>query len=313
MARRTKDIRHSTRSRACDVCGRTLLRGEHAEVYVNGSTRRRSASCASRARCTRGGCARATVAGVRRAASSGSERRRLAARPPAPAARARRAPRQLEPAATAERRGPAPVPRRPPRRSRASGSRRRCVAGARGAAEPRHVRAVPTSGRAARSRRRSTCSTPPSTAARSPASRGRSGPPDVSVHARSAASEPRQRRRLVGAVLVPLRGRPLRRGPERPGRDQGYELDELSAPRAPANASHDEHGAARRCRSRSCDARKAATTPGRRPARRWTPATKFDVPRDISISGVIYCVVPEAARRRAVRQARRATTPTTPT
>ena len=35
----TRAIRTSTSQTACDVCGRTLLRGEHAEIYLAGGTR----------------------------------------------------------------------------------------------------------------------------------------------------------------------------------------------------------------------------------------------------------------------------------
>lgn len=36
----TRDIRTSIPITACDVCGRTLLRGEDAQIYVDGGTRR---------------------------------------------------------------------------------------------------------------------------------------------------------------------------------------------------------------------------------------------------------------------------------
>jgi len=37
---RTRDIRTNQQDVACDVCGRTLLRGEHAETYLAGGARR---------------------------------------------------------------------------------------------------------------------------------------------------------------------------------------------------------------------------------------------------------------------------------
>jgi hypothetical protein len=37
---RTRDIRTNQTDVACDVCGRTLLRGEHAETYLAGGARR---------------------------------------------------------------------------------------------------------------------------------------------------------------------------------------------------------------------------------------------------------------------------------
>ena len=36
----TRDIRPSLHHTVCDVCGRTLLRGEHAEAYIDGGERR---------------------------------------------------------------------------------------------------------------------------------------------------------------------------------------------------------------------------------------------------------------------------------
>lgn len=46
----TRDIRTSTAVTSCDVCGRTLLRGERAQVYLDGSARRSVCElCTSRA------------------------------------------------------------------------------------------------------------------------------------------------------------------------------------------------------------------------------------------------------------------------
>jgi hypothetical protein len=46
----TRAIRTSTATAACDVCGRTLLRGERAEIYLSGGTRRSVCElCTSRA------------------------------------------------------------------------------------------------------------------------------------------------------------------------------------------------------------------------------------------------------------------------
>ncbi len=60
---------------ACDVCGRTLLRGEYAEAFVNGSTRRRVCQlCISRA--LHEGWVREGAVPAAEHRSSGSERRR---------------------------------------------------------------------------------------------------------------------------------------------------------------------------------------------------------------------------------------------
>jgi hypothetical protein len=46
----TKDIRPDLAITVCDVCGRTLLRGEHAEIYIDGGARRSVCElCKSRA------------------------------------------------------------------------------------------------------------------------------------------------------------------------------------------------------------------------------------------------------------------------
>ena len=125
----TRDIRTATSHVSCDVCGRTLLRGERADTYLAGGSRREVCElCTPRARhagWVRDGAAlerTRVVPGERRRSLLGRLRRRdradeaSGAREPAPA-----------PAPAAPRR-PAPAqPRREP------------------AHEPRHVRAVPTS------------------------------------------------------------------------------------------------------------------------------------------------------------------------
>jgi hypothetical protein len=129
----TRHIQTTGEQSACDVCGRTLLRGERAQVYVAGASRRSVCElCTTRA--LHEGWVREGAAPAVRQSQEGRDGRRsllgrLRARreePDAPAAQAgagrpdrpRRAPRE---AARAER--PLPAPAR----------------------EPRHVRAVPTS------------------------------------------------------------------------------------------------------------------------------------------------------------------------
>src|ERR671916_1919460 len=47
---RSRDIRTIQEDIACDVCGRTLLRGEHAETYLAGGARRQVCDlCTARA------------------------------------------------------------------------------------------------------------------------------------------------------------------------------------------------------------------------------------------------------------------------
>ena len=54
---RTRDIKTNQLDIACDVCGRTLLRGEHAEHYLAGGERRMVCDLCTRARSTRAGSA----------------------------------------------------------------------------------------------------------------------------------------------------------------------------------------------------------------------------------------------------------------
>jgi hypothetical protein len=137
----TKDIRGADVYSTCDVCGRTLLRGEKAEVYLNGRDRRSVCElCKDRA--IHEGWIREGTMPPPDDAENGSERRRsLLGR-----FRSRREPAgdELERRVSAEpepRRGP---PAREERRREPRGERAREVRSAPGR-EPRHVHAVPTS------------------------------------------------------------------------------------------------------------------------------------------------------------------------
>ena len=118
------------------MCGRTLLRGERAEVYLNGGMRREVCElCTSRA-LHEGWIREGTVPPGDGREGRPDRRRsflsRLLAKREAPA-------RREEPAAAApvepEERAPEPAPAPPPRRERVRERLR----------EPRHVRAIPTS------------------------------------------------------------------------------------------------------------------------------------------------------------------------
>ncbi len=71
----TKDIRTSNVQVTCDVCGRTLLRGEHAETYLAGGSRRQVCELCS-ARAVNEGWVREGLALERTTRSFGGERRR---------------------------------------------------------------------------------------------------------------------------------------------------------------------------------------------------------------------------------------------
>ncbi|MGZ4167657.1 MAG: hypothetical protein ACXVRW_11715 [Solirubrobacteraceae bacterium] len=152
----TRAIRTSTTQAACDVCGRTLLRGERAEIYLSGGSRRSVCElCTSRA--LHGGWVREGEALEYDEASARPDRRRsLFGR-----LRSRRDTREArEPEPTFDDMPPAepmfdedpvaaPPPVAAPRRAEPSSpawpapvSRAASKLAGR---EPRHVRAVPTS------------------------------------------------------------------------------------------------------------------------------------------------------------------------
>ena len=209
----TKDIRPSTAIHGLRrVRPHAAARRARGGLHRRRRAPRRCASCASRARCTRAGSARAPSRPTTTASRAPARRRSLLSRLRAPARARRRAARRRRDrrrarAGDPSRRAPAPD----------AALRHRAGAPARAAREPRHVRAVPTGAEQkiasavelfnGSEHRRTVAGV-----ARSLGAPGRLGAPV------EAASEPRQHRRLLGAVLVPLRGRPLRRGPVRPGR-----------------------------------------------------------------------------------------------
>lgn len=129
----TREIRTSHGHVSCDVCGRTLLRGEHAETYLAGGGTRREVCELCTPRAVHEGWVREGVAlerGTRGAA--GQRRRSLLGRLRGWAEERERTPAS-SPVAPGRRNGwhapswaaEAPAPEPPP--------------------EPRHVRAVPTS------------------------------------------------------------------------------------------------------------------------------------------------------------------------
>jgi hypothetical protein len=139
MSVSTRAIRTSIASSACDVCGRTLLRGERAEVYLSGGTRRSVCElCTSRA--LHGGWVReGTVPEFDQSSARIDRRRSLMSR-----FRGTRrdgvAGSESAPATSEEPRQQHSAPSWPDPVSRGGAAR-----GAPGGREPRHVRAVPTS------------------------------------------------------------------------------------------------------------------------------------------------------------------------
>ncbi len=145
----TRAISTSVIQSACDVCGRTLLRGERSHVYLHGGTRHSVCElCTSRA--LHGGWVReGTLPDYGEASARVDRRRSLLGR-----LRSRRdAPDHLEPLAASSFDGGLPgsehaIAPAPPVRADPAPRSARLPLPARepsGTREPRHVRAVPTS------------------------------------------------------------------------------------------------------------------------------------------------------------------------
>jgi len=232
----TKDIRPSTAITVCDVCGRTLLRGEHAEVYLDGGARRSVCElCKSRALhegWVREGTMPTYDAGATTSNRRGSLLSRLRRRrenPPAEGGEAaeERLPESPPPDRVDE---PAPPPRPARKRTREPGR------------EPRHVRAVPMGAGQKIASAIEVFNN--SEHRRTVAGVARSlGAPTVSIHPNE---EHLSRVEIVAAwelcwyrYEVDLSDDvPLMREAGR-----GYELDELSPHERESNAAYDEHGA----------------------------------------------------------------------
>lgn len=234
----TRDIRPSSEDASCDVCGRTLLRGERAHVYLDGGTRRSVCELCT-ARAVDEGWVREGSVPSFDAPNGATERRGSLLR----RLRARGRPRTAAVAVEDEQPQDGEAPPGPgpgtSRRSAEDGApRKRRSAHLR---EPRHVHAVPT-GFAQRvaaaidvfngSEHRRTV-----------AGVARSlGPPWVSV--RPLEGSPALVHVVVAWELCWYRYE-IDLSDEVPNvrQDaQGYELDELEEPERQPNAASDEHG-----------------------------------------------------------------------
>ena len=229
----TKDIRPSTAITVCDVCGRTLLRGEHAEVYLDGGARRSVCElCKSRALhegWVREGTVPTYDAGETTSNRRGSLLGRLRRRRESPPDEAVEEP-MPEPPPPARADEPAPPPRAPRKRTREPGR------------EPRHVRAVPMGAGQKIASAIEVFNN--SEHRRTVAGVARSlGAPVISIHPNEEHSS---RVDIVAAwelcwyrYEVDLSDDvPLMREAGR-----GYELDELSPHERESNAAYDEQGA----------------------------------------------------------------------
>ncbi|HEY1565951.1 MAG TPA: hypothetical protein VGF68_03005 [Solirubrobacteraceae bacterium] len=255
----TRAIRTSTTQAACEVCGRTLLRGERAEIYLSGGVRRSVCElCTSRA--LHGGWVRegevpeydeSSARPDRRRSLFGRRRKRenrrvredpsvedLPAEEPMFEEQAP-APAQPPPAARPARRAEPSSPSRPSPVNPAAPARASKLAGAR--REPRHVRAVPTSIEHKISSAISLFND--SEHPRTVAGIARSlGLPDVSVHPSDVNGS------IVHVIVswelcwyryeVDLRDEV----PTVRGGDRGYELSELAEIERQNNAIADERG-----------------------------------------------------------------------
>jgi hypothetical protein len=130
----TKEIRTSQAQTICDVCGRTLLRGERAEVYLNGTARRSVCELCKPRALHEGWVREGTLPDYDESGSSTERRRSLLSRLRARREATASARPSLDDELDVQSRAESRADRRPE-----NGRAREPVR------EPRHVRAVPTS------------------------------------------------------------------------------------------------------------------------------------------------------------------------
>lgn len=233
----TKDIRPSTSYTVCDVCGRTLLRGEHADVYLDGGARRSVCELCKPRALHEGWVREGTEppydpnqdAAHRRGSFLSRLRKRRDRSPdPAPSPEPEHEPPPPDPPAPA--RAPAPAASPPPRRR------------AREVREPRHVRAVPMGAGQKIASAIEVFNN--SEHRRTVAGVARSlGPPTVSIHPNEVHSS---RVDIVASWELCWYRYEVDLSDEVPVvrvAAQGYELAELAPAERQPNASYDEHGA----------------------------------------------------------------------
>jgi hypothetical protein len=231
----TKDIRPSTAIHVCDVCGRTLLRGENAEVYIDGGVRRSVCELCKPRALHEGWLREGTVPTYDENEATSARRGSLLSRLRRRRERAPEPPVTLdaEPEFPDEPRAPAPAPAphpAPRRRERAT------------TREPRHVRAVPMGAEQKIASAIAVFNN--SEHRRTVAGVARSlGAPDVSIHPNLEQSSLVQ---IVASWELCWYRYEVDLSDEVPVvrvAAQGYELDELTPRERESNASYDEHGA----------------------------------------------------------------------
>ncbi len=237
----TKDIRPSTAHTICDVCGRTLLRGERSEVYIDGGARRSVCELCKPRALHEGWLREGTVPTYDENAASSARRGSFLSR------LRRRRERAPDPSATLDAEAdsefePEPEPRAEPRPARAEprpAPRRRERTPTR---EPRHVRAVPMGAEQKIASAIAVFNN--SEHRRTVAGVARSlGAPDVAIHPNM---EHLSLVEIVASWELCWYRYEVDLSDEVPVvrvAAQGYELDELTPQERQSNASYDEHGA----------------------------------------------------------------------